>query len=125
MEPQRNWKKPVRTLYLVDRIVLSDRRIACRKGLIFVTSEEGHPWYAVIYDQQPHALEAFERGVPIPFGATTPEGLWLEGIIELGSDDAETGVQYLQGLGRLQVSGESARQLPDAASWHQTTRRVS
>jgi hypothetical protein len=115
----------MRTLYLVDRIVLSDRRIACRKGLVFVTGEEGDPWYAVIYYQEPRALEACERGAPIPFGATTPAGLWLEGIVELGSNDAETRVQYLQGLGRLQVSGESARQLPAATSWHETGKRVS
>ena len=115
----------MRTLYLVDRVVLSERLLACRRGLVFVTGSDGQPWYAVIYDPQPSTLEAFDRDVPIPFGATTPEGLWLEGMIELGSADAETRVQYLRGLGRLAVSGESASQLPDAASWNQTTRRVS
>jgi len=116
----------VRTLYLVDRVVLRDRRLPCRKGLIFVAGEDGSPWHAVIYDPAAEVLEVFQCEVAIPFGATTPEGLWLEGTVKLGHGDHEMRVHYLRGLGKLAVSGETVRALPDAASWKPTRlRRVS
>ena len=75
------------------------------------------PGMPSIYDPEPQALEAYDRGAPIPFAATTPDGLWLEGIVELGTGDAETRMHFLCGLGRLEVSGETVRALPSAASW--------
>ena len=112
----------MRTLYLVDRVALRDRRLICRRGLVFVGSPDGSAWHAVIYDPEPHALEAYERGAPIPFGATTQEGLSLDGIVELGRGDAETHVHYLRGLGQLEVAGDIGRPLLSAVSWTEATR---
>ena len=113
----------MRTVYLADRIVVGERRLACRRALVFVTGEDGHPWHAVLYDSEPQALEAHGGGALMAFGATTLDGLWLEGMVELGTGDAETRMHCLRGLGRLEVSGETARHLPSAALW--TTGRTS
>ncbi len=114
----------MRTLYLVDRVVLGERRLACRKGLVFVTGEEGSSWHAVIYDPEPQALEVHGNGAPVPFGAMTPDGLLLEGFVLLGTGDAETRMHCLRGLGRLEVSGETVRPLPSATSWRAAARRA-
>lgn len=106
----------MRTLYLIDRVVLGERRLPCRRGLVFVTDEDGGSWHAVIYDPAFEVLATFERNEAVPFGATTPEGLWLEGIAKPGCADHETRSHYLHGLGRLKVSGESAHTLPSAVS---------
>jgi hypothetical protein len=130
MHRERAWRvgeKLVKTLYLADRIVLRDRRLPCRKGLVFVAGDDGSPWYVVIYDAEPQTFEAYEHGAPIPFAATTPDGLWLEGVVQPGNGDAETRTHVLHGLGRLEVRGETVRSLPSAATWAAATRarRVS
>jgi hypothetical protein len=110
----------VRTLYLVDRVALGERRLPCRKGLVFVGGTNGQPWHAVICCADAPAFTACSRERALPFGACTTDGLWLEGIVALGREDNHAHAHYLEGVGPLQVTGETATSLPDSVSW--TTR---
>jgi hypothetical protein len=112
----------LKTVYMADRVALRDRWLSCRRGLIFVGNPDGSVWHAIIYDPAPGALDGYENDAPLPFTATTPEGLWLEGIVQLGVGDDETRMHVLRGLGRLEVSGETIRPLPSAVSWTEARR---
>jgi hypothetical protein len=95
----------VRTVYLLERIALGERRLPCRRGVLFV----GDPhscWHAVIYDSEPGALEGFVPGQVLPMGAITPDEVWLEGLARLASGDGGVGVHYLEGVGPLMVGGD-------------------
>ena len=113
----------VKTLYIADRLALGDSWLAGGRGLIFVGRPDGSAWHAVIFDSAAGALDGYENDAPLPFTATTRDGLWLEGIVQLGIGDDETSVRFLRGLGLLSVSRlEGERALPSAASWSEARR---
>lgn len=94
----------MRTLYLIDRVALRDRWLICRRGLVFVGAPDGSAWHGVIYDSTPGALEGRECDAPLPFTATTPDGVWLEGVVQVGIGDEQTRMLYLTGVGMLRES---------------------
>jgi hypothetical protein len=112
----------LKTVYVAERMALGDRWLSCRRGLIFVGSSDGTVWHAIIYDPTPGAFDGYQNDAPLPFTAATPEGLWLEGIVQLGIGDDETRMHALRGLGGLKVSGEAVGALPSAASWAEARR---
>jgi hypothetical protein len=96
----------MKTLYIVDRVALGERRLPCRRGMIFVTDIGGRTWHAIIYDPKPGALDDFESGKAVLFGAVAENGVWLEGLGRLQKGDRGR-ARYFQGLGVLQASGEA------------------
>jgi len=106
----------VKTFYLAERVALGDRWLSCRRGLIFVGSPDGSAWHAIIYDPAPGALDGYGNDAPLPFTATTPEGFWLEGIVQLGVGDDETRMHFLRGLGMLCVRGQMDGTPPEAST---------
>ena len=105
----------MKTLYIVDRVALGERRLPCRRGMVFITESGGRSWHAVIYDPKQGALDDYESGQAVPFGAVGANGVWLEGLARLEKGDLGR-ARYFQGLGVLHVSGEAARPARDATS---------
>lgn len=79
--------------------MLGERRLACRKGVLFAGDAPHHDWHALIYDPDPD--EEMPVGQALPFAAVDTTGLWIEGRARMTPDAAGVRVLFLQGIGRL------------------------
>ena len=104
----------MKTLYLADRIVLRDRRLAVASSSSSSSATMAAPGMPSSMTRSRRRSRPTTALPPIPFAATTPDGLWLEGVVELGNGDTETRMHCLCGLGRLEVSGRGRAPIAQA-----------